>query len=91
MPNNFPSARVRLTPSERGHLDGAILKMIRANPGTRTMDILADPAIQEILETLPRGLESFRHVDNSLQRLRKAKRITASTNRWTAIKAKADQ
>lgn len=74
-----------LMPRQRASLDAAVLAFIRANRGSRTMDLLKAPEILKALKGLPSVKEDFRYLDNSLQRLRKAKKIEASSNRWNVV------
>jgi hypothetical protein len=82
---------VTLTKDQIASLDGAVLKMIKEHPvingGARTMDIVRDSAVMRQVGRLPAGKSDIRYVDGSLQRLRKASKITAAGNRWNMVKA----
>lgn len=77
----------KLTDKQRNALDEAVFAAVKDSPqDPRSTDVARTPAVIKVIDAFPKEKDAFRYLGDSLQRLRKQKRVGATRgNRWRVI------
>ena len=75
--------RIETTKEQRDSIDAAILLFLQRNSRSRRVDIQRDPAVADAIMAMPQRSDEYRYVDQALQRLQGAGKVTVDVYRWS--------
>lgn len=79
---------IRASKGDCDRLDAAVLVCIKQNPRCRAAQILRDSRVLSALGMMPSAKSDVRWLDNSLQRLRRARSIECVTGGYWSVAKK---